>query len=245
MHEVNIRGQTTIFHVDHDVATRQLVKQIAGSMRLGYIGYWSGQAFLETFKPDLQGCLVLDVQIPGISGLQIQAFLRGRLSPLPVIFLSADAGHETVVRAMRAGALQFLRKPCDEELLWETLQDAVTFDSQCRARLAEFDQIRRNFALLDCKEQTVVRLLLEFDSTHDIAATLDVSVRTVELRRSRILQKLHLHSWRELLQFAFKVACLESVAANAAPMLETTHNPRFFGPPADPAPSSDRRAGGF
>lgn len=235
------RGQATVFHVDHDADTRQLVKQVADTMRLGYAGYWSGQAFLETFNPDLQGCLVLDIQIPVVSGLQIQAFLRGRLSPLPVVFLSADASHETVVRAMKAGALQFLRKPCDEELLWETLQDAVAFDAQCRARMSELEQIRRNFANLDHKEQAVVRLLLEFDSTHDIAEVLDVSVRTVELRRSRILQKLGLRSWRELLYFAFKVTCLESLAVDAAPMLEPAHTLRLFGPPATPTSISDRR----
>jgi FixJ family two-component response regulator len=183
---------------------------------------------------------VLDVQIPGVSGLQIQAFLRGQLSPLPVLFLSADAGHETVVRAMKAGALQFLRKPCDEELLWETLQDAVAFDAQHRAKLAELERIRRTFDLLDSKEQAVVHLLLEHDSTHDIAKSLDVSVRTVELRRSRILQKLGLRSWRQLLHFAFKVAFVESLATDSALLLEPSHSLRFLGPPTNPSPPRNR-----
>ncbi len=232
--------RATIFHVDHDAATRNLVRQIANSIRLGYAGYWSGQAFLDTFVPECPGCLVLDVQIPGVSGLQIQAFLRGQLSPLPVLFLSADAGHETVVRAMKAGALQFLRKPCDEELLWETLQDAVAFDAQHRAKLAELERIRRTFDLLDSKEQAVVHLLLEHDSTHDIAKSLDVSVRTVELRRSRILQKLGLRSWRQLLHFAFKVAFVESLATDSALLLEPSHSLRFLGPPTIPSPPRNR-----
>lgn len=202
----NVHRHATVFHVDSDPAARDCVEQVAESMRLRYEGHRSSETYLDAFDGTRPGCLVLEVHLPHLSGLQVQAFLIRQSSPLPAIFISTDTTHETIVRAMKAGAFQFLRKPIDEASLWDTLQAAVHIDHRRRSRLAEQDKLRRSLELLDIKEQELLFLLLQLDSTKSIAVALNVTARTVELRRARIMQKLGFRSSRELFYFAFAVS---------------------------------------
>jgi FixJ family two-component response regulator len=201
----NDHHPTTVCHLDGDAASREFMEQLVSGMRLDYLGFRSGQTFLNTFDPRRPGCLVLEVRIPDVGGLQVQTYLRAQGSPLPVVFLTECSNHDTVVRAMQMGAFQFLRKPCEEQTLWETLQAAIQLDRQRRDRVAVQDLLRERLALLNAKEQDVLFLLAEHDSTQAIAAALNVSVRTVELRRARIISKLELRSPAELLRFVFRV----------------------------------------
>lgn len=235
----------TVFHVDTDPTVRHCVEEVAGAMRLDYVGHNTSKSFLDDFDINRPGCLVLEVNLPHVSGLQIQAFVRSESSPLPVVFLSADAEHETIIRAMKAGAFQFLRKPTSEQDLWDTLQAAVHFDRRCRSRLAEQDQLRRRLAMLDPKEREVLFLTLEHDSTQDIAEVLSVSVRTVELRRARILQKLGLHSLRELLCFAFAVSQIVAERTGSAVRFRANYPPLFPGaPPVMPSSAGRKHSDG-
>ena len=193
----------TVFVVDADAISRNAVRDLARSMRLDCEVYTSGGEFLDGYDGSRGGCLVMEVRIPDIGGLQIQRRLATDEDPLPVIFLTAHASVPVVVRAMQQGAVDFLEKPPREQELWEAVQRALQEDRRRREVLAEKELTQRYLAKLTSKQQEVLRLLAEGKGTRAIAEELRVSTRTVELRRAGAMRKLKLRAPAQLMRFAF------------------------------------------
>lgn len=194
------QDKTTVFVVDHDAQDRAATSEVVRQMKLGCLEYDLGQKFLDAYDPSWPGCLVVEVRLPDVGGLQIQRSLSERDATLPVIFLTAHADASIAVRAMRAGALQFLEKPFREHELWEAIQEAVAVDLETRREWALEQELTERMANLTTKELDVLERIVEGDSNRTIAEELNVCMRTVELRRSSLMNKLEVESLTELLQ---------------------------------------------
>lgn len=198
-----IEPDATVFLVDADSIARNAIKDLVHSMRLPCAAFSSGAEFLENYDRSQAGCLVTELRIPDISGLQIQRRLREDDDPLPVIFVTAHACVSVVVQAMQAGAVDFFEKPPEEQELWEAIQRAIRVDRKRRRELSERASMKRRLGMLTPKQRDVLRLLAQGKGTRTIAEELDVSTRTIELHRSGAMRKLETKSLAELMCFAF------------------------------------------
>jgi len=194
----------TVFVVDSDSLSRNAVNQLVRSMMLNCETYASGQEFLDAYHKSRHGCLVTEVRVPDVSGPQLQRRLAMDEAPLPVIFLTAHATVPIVVRTMQDGAVDFLEKQVSDQQLWESIQRALEIDRKRREALAAKHHVQQRLESLTRKEREVLELLADNHGTREIAEALGVSVRTIELRRSRIFKKLHIKSAAELIHFAIQ-----------------------------------------
>jgi two-component system response regulator TtrR len=194
----------TVFIVDSDTDARKRLCGLVHSMKLRHEAYSRAQEFLEQYDPQRPGCAILEVRIPDVSGLQLQQQLARQTPAVPVIFLAAHASVPVVVRAIQQGAINFLQKPADEQELWDSIQQALQLDRERRAAVAEVQDLRKQLELLTEKEHEVLELLAQEKSTRVIAVELAISVRTVEFRRARMMEKLNLRSPMQLFRFAIR-----------------------------------------
>lgn len=159
--------------------------------------FHSAEAFLDQYRGE-PGCLVVDLRLPGLSGLELQEELRDRGLPIPVVLITANARTAIVVRAMRSGAVTVLDKPCDEEALWEAIRDGLTRDRIQREQHAAREELSRQIGALSPSELEVLHRVVEGVANKDIARELGASVRTIENRRHSVFTKLGVHSLAEL-----------------------------------------------
>ena len=198
-----------VFIVDGDPTVREGLMLLVKSMRLRAKSYVSGQEFLRECDPAQPGCLLLDVRSPQMSGLGLLDRLSEEEIHLPAIILSAHGDVPMVVQAMKAGALNFLEKPCRDQELWEAIREALEWDKANRRRLARLSKISRRLARLTPGEHEVLQMLVEGKSNRIIAAELGVSVRTVEVRRAKLMRKMRANSFAHLVRL--------TMTADAAP----------------------------
>lgn len=194
------QGKSTVFVVDNDPQDRAAVGDLVRQMKLRCLEYDLGQEFLDAYDPSWPGCLVVEVRLPDLGGLQIQRNLAERKATLPIIFLTAHANASAAVQAMRAGALQFFEKPFREHELWEAIQEAIALDLEIRREWEVEQELEERMAALTPKEVDVLEKIVDGKSNRAIAGELDVCVRTVELRRASLMNKLEVGSLMELLQ---------------------------------------------
>jgi FixJ family two-component response regulator len=190
----------TVFVVDHDPATRDAVRDLAGEMDLDCKTYASGFEFLDNFERDRHGCLVMEVRILDVSGPQIQRRLAAEGVKIPIIFLAAETSVPAVVRVMREGAVHFFEKPFDTQELWEAMQSAIWMDRNRREEEERRKAVEWRLSSLSSKEREVFAMVLEGKPNKEIARIQDVSVRTVESRRSHVMEKLGVGSLVELVR---------------------------------------------
>jgi FixJ family two-component response regulator len=195
-----IEARPTVFVVDDDPAVRESMGMLMASAGLRACGYASGREFLAAYEPGAPGCLVLDLRMPGMSGIEVQQELDRRGATLPIIFLTAYADVPTAVGAVRAGAVDFLEKPVDGGRLLRRVQDALGMDSRSRARRSAAEEARERLARLTVREQDVLRLVVEGSSNKAIAKALGISRRTVETHRARIMRKTGAASLPDLIR---------------------------------------------
>jgi len=157
-------------------------------------------AFLAKVKPDAAGCVVIDVRMPGMSGLEVQRVLNERRSSLPLIFITGHGDVPMAVEAMRNGAFDFLQKPFNDDDLIRRVQRALEQDSTDRARLAQTEDIRRRWDSLTEREREVAGMLVDGAANKVIALDLGISERTVELHRARVMQKMEARSLPQLVR---------------------------------------------
>lgn len=212
----------TVFIVDSDNASREKICQIVHGMNLKHEAYSSAAEFLNRYDPQRPGCAILEVRIPDANGLQLQQQLAHQPQSVPVIFLSTHASVPVVVRAIQQGAVNFLVKPADEQELWDTILQALHIDRGRRIESAERESLRNMLGQLTHKEYEVLELLAQEKSPRTIARELDVSIRTVEFRRARILEKLHLESPLQLIHFAVRALQRSNSNANGQPPFVAT-----------------------
>jgi two-component system, LuxR family, response regulator FixJ len=190
----------TIFIIDDDPAVRQALSVLVRSMRLRAEVYESAKQYLDTLDPTRPGCLLLDVRMPGTSGLELLEQLNRDEVRHPAIVMSAYGDVPMVVRAMKAGALNFLEKPCRDQQLWEAIQEGLRWDASHRCHTAMRAKAAHRLGRLTPGEHEVLRHLTQGMSNKAIAAELGLSVRTIEVRRAKLMKKMKAESLAELIQ---------------------------------------------
>jgi RNA polymerase sigma factor (sigma-70 family) len=192
----------TVFLVDPDRAIRELVRNLTHLMELECLAYSTGQEFVDGFDPARSGCLVMEIRVPGINGLQVQKWLHDSGSLLPVVFITAAPSVSIAVHAMRAGAVHVLEKPVRDNDLLNVIQEAIGLDRQRRLAQYAQQQVNNRIAALNEREQVVLELIADGVPKHAIAQQLGVSVRTVENHRTQLMRKLQTNSLAGLMQLA-------------------------------------------
>lgn len=193
-------AEATVFVVDDNVGVRKSLRALLKSAGLAVETYASSEEFLAAYDPGRRGCLVLDVRLRHGSGLDLQDELRRRKASLPVIVLTGHGSVPTSVRAMKAGAADFLQKPAPPKLLLERIRAALESDEQARAVTGEQAVVSERLARLTPREREVMELLVAGKTSKDIAAAMDASVRTVEGHRRRVFSKMHVSSAAQLVR---------------------------------------------
>lgn len=188
----------TVFLVDDDPAIRGSLTLSLATAGLTVESYASAQDFLAAYTPARPGCLVLDVRMPEITGLELQALLTARGIRIPIIFISAHGDIPMSVKAIKAGAVDFLEKPFRRAALLERIQEALAQDAAARREEAKRTAVTARAARLTAREQEVLALVVAGRSSKEIARQLDVSHRTVETYRVRIMEKLDADSLSDL-----------------------------------------------
>lgn len=191
-------NKPTIFIVDDDSAVRFSLVLLLETHGLGAAAFDSGEALLSACTPESQGCVLLDLNLQGMDGLELQAELQRRGVNMPVIFLSGHGDVPTTVRAMKAGASEFLTKPVSGEQLLPLIRAALAKDQEARARVRQVLLQRERLDRLTRREREVLALALAGQQNKDIARLLAISHRTVEVHRSHILAKTQVGSLLEL-----------------------------------------------
>jgi FixJ family two-component response regulator len=191
-----------VFVVDDDWAARESVVAMVTSKGVHAQGYASAEEFLDDFDPSWLGCLVTDVRMAGMSGVQLQETLRADGITLPVILISGYADVPTAVHTMRAGAVTFLEKPCREDDLWSAIGKAIEWHRRRREARRRAEWLEARFTQLTPGERDVMRAMVAGKPNKVIASELEIGLRTVELRRANVLQKTGAGSLAELVRLA-------------------------------------------
>ena len=188
----------TVFVVDDDPQVREALSLLLDSMDLNVETYPSAQAFLQSFDPARPGCLVLDVRMPGMSGLELQRDLSSRGVHIPVLLLTAYAEVPMAVDALKAGALDFIEKPYSPQRLLDRIQNALAEDSHLREEHLKLAGIKIKLGRLSEREQQVMQFLVDGRNTQFISGRLGISDKTVDFHRRNLLEKMQVGSVVEL-----------------------------------------------
>jgi len=192
----------TVYVVDDDASTRELLSWLMKREGLEVQTFAEARAFLESYASDAPGCLILDLNMPGMSGLDLQQNLKAAGVTIPVIFLSGRADVPKAVRAVKEGAIDFIEKPFDYKQVASLVRDCIARDARSRAeRQARRASVQR-FAQLTQREREVLDLVVAGKTNRDIADALDISVKTVEAHRASLMEKVDAESVAELVQAA-------------------------------------------
>lgn len=192
--------EATVFVVDDDSSTRELLAWLMKRHGMRTAVFANARAFLDSYRDDGPGCLLVDLNMPGMGGLELQQHLKERDAHLPVIFLSGRADVPKAVRAVREGAIDFIEKPFDYRRVVQLVEECIRRDIEARAKLERRRMHAERLATLTQREREVLALVVAGRINREIAETLDISVKTVEAHRARIMEKLEVNSVAELVQ---------------------------------------------
>lgn len=199
--------QPVTYVIDDDKAVRESLRWLIESVGLPVETYGSARDFLSSFKNDHPGCIVLDVRMPEMSGLELQEYLNSRRVQMPVIIITGHGDVPMAVRALKAGATDFIEKPFNDQALLDRIQHALQRHLETAQQRAELDDARRGFAQLTRREQEVLQRVVNGETSKRIAVELGLSIKTIEAHRAKIMHKLHVKSLAELVRVS--VACAE------------------------------------
>lgn len=198
-------ARPTVFIVDDDTAVRDALKFLLRSVGHPVEAFASAQDFLDAYRDDRPGCLVLDIRMPGMSGLELQEKLVERRSIVPIIFITGHGDVPMAVEAMQAGAMDFIQKPFRDQDLLDRINQALEKDASNRAALGELNVIRERLASLTPREREVMDLVVHGKANKVIAGDLDLSQRTVEIHRARVMEKMQASSLAHLVRMVIEV----------------------------------------
>jgi FixJ family two-component response regulator len=191
-----------VFVVDDDAAVRESLKNLIRSVGLRVELFASAQEFLRSKRPDLPGCLVLDVRLPGLSGLDLQKRTSDAGIEIPIIFITGHGDIPMSVRAMKAGAVEFLTKPFRDQDLLDAIQQALERGRQAREHRAALEILHSRFALLTPRERAVMERVVAGLLNKQIASELGTSETTVKIHRHQVMEKMGVTSLPELVRMA-------------------------------------------
>lgn len=190
----------TVFVVDDDAGVRASIRLLLKSVGIPATPMASAQEFLDAFDPAQPGCLVLDIRMPGMNGLELQQQLNLRGAIMPVLFITGHGDVPMAVEAMQQGAFDFLQKPFRDQELIDRIHKALERDRESRAALTQHDQIRAKLLSLTTREREVLDLLTQGKQNKVMAAELGISQRTVEIHRAHVMDKLGARSLAQLVR---------------------------------------------
>jgi two-component system response regulator FixJ len=198
--------QQIVFVVDDDEPVRDALRLLLKSARLPVQDYASPEEFLDCLDPGQGGCLVLDIHMPGLNGLQLQDELQRRGVAIPIIFITGHGDISMAVQAMKQGAVEFLQKPFRDEDLLAAISKAFELDRQGRELHQESDGVRRRYDTLTPREKEIMRKVAAGLSSKQIANELDISQRTVEIHRGSLMHKMQADSVAGLVKMMLSIS---------------------------------------
>ena len=218
---MNASDTPLIYIVDDDVALCGFLHRLLDSVGLGVCAFADLDGFLEAYQPERPGCLLLDNHIPGRAGLSAQRWLRQQEIDLPVIIIAGHSDVAMAVAAMKQGALDFVVKPFNEQLLLDAVHHALAEDRVRRRNRAWRQDLQRRFSTLTPREQDVLRRMAEGLSNQEIASVLNLSHKTVEVHRAKVMQKMQTHALSQLIRMALTLGILQLYGPEARTLTPT------------------------
>jgi len=200
----------TAYVVDDDESIRSLWQWLMASNGIAVETFGSAPAFIKAYRRGDPGCLVLDVRLPGMSGPELQDYLRREAIEIPIVFVSAHGDVPTAVNAIKGGAVDFIQKPFDYREALAIVRRAFERDAQGRDRSARRAQLAGRLAALTERERGVLQRVIEGKANKVIAAELDISVKTVEAHRAKVMEKMGVDSVAELVQRIIGFSLMEA-----------------------------------
>ncbi|HWE23447.1 MAG TPA: response regulator transcription factor [Myxococcales bacterium] len=194
--------EPTVYLVDDDAGVRRAAKGLIESVGLRVEAFASAREFLEFARPDAPGCLILDVRLPGVSGLDLQRELEKKDDPLPIIFITAHGDIPMTVQAMKAGAVEFLSKPFRDQQLLDAIAQAIDRDRLARKDRREVAELQRRYDSLTPREREVMTFVVKGLLNKQVGAELGMSETTVKLHRGQVMQKMKADSLADLVRMS-------------------------------------------
>ncbi len=207
MKAAKMKSEPTVFVVDDDKAVRRFLSGLIASIGLKVETFSSAQELLDADEPSRPGCLLLDIRMPGMSGLELQKELSSRNIRIPIIILTGHGNVQVAVHAMKEGAMDFIEKPFNNELLLDRIQKAVAESVQADTIRVKRDEIADRAQLLTPRERQVQDMVAAGETNKAIARHFDISEKTVEIHRAKVMEKMQAKSLADLVKM---VAVLES-----------------------------------
>jgi len=204
---------SVVFVIDDDPSVRSTLKLLIGTVGLDVEAFASTDSFLERKLPDGPSCLVLDVRLPGLSGLDFQRLLTARNIRIPIIFMTGYGDIQMGVRAMKSGAVEFLTKPFRDQDLLDAVRVALERDQDRREQERDIGEIQERFSSLSAREQEVVWMVVAGKLNKQIAGELGTAENTVKVHRSRAMEKMNAQSLADLVRMLEKLK-----SASASPL---------------------------
>ncbi len=190
----------TVYIIEDDDAVRDSLKLVLESVGMTVADYPRADLFLADYSPDMAGCMVLDIRMPGLNGMELQRKLNAIHSTLPIIFVTGHGDVPMAVEAMQQGAVDFIQKPYREQELLDKIHQAMQLDAEHRRQLTELNAIEEQMSSLTPREAQVMDLMVEGKANKAIAFDLDISQRTVEIHRARVMDKMQSKSLAQLVR---------------------------------------------
>jgi FixJ family two-component response regulator len=210
---MSVKPAPTAYVVDDDESIRSLWQWLLGSNGIAVQTFATATAFIDAYRRGDAGCLVLDVRLPGMSGPELQDYLRREALEIPIVFVSAHGDVPTAVNAIKGGAVDFIQKPFDYREALAIVRRALERDAQGQDRRARREQLAGRLAALTERERGVLQRVIEGKANKVIAAELEISVKTVEAHRAKVMEKMGVDSVAELVQRIIGFSLMEAPRA--------------------------------